>query len=98
MNTEYLPTITTVETFEDGWSVYVEDANGNEPSVWIDCWIQMEDLVCDFNKYIFRDWDAEDQRIKAFQESDKGMVAWTMRGRIWETWLTTFKYYEDIWM
>lgn len=75
MNTEYDPMITKVEKFEDGWSVYVEDANGNEPSVWIDCWIQMEDLVCDFNKYIFHDWDSEDQRIKAFQESDNGMIA-----------------------
>lgn len=75
MDSNYEPTVTQIEKDDDGWYVYVEDANGNEPSVWIDCWIHMEDLICDFNKCIFHDWDAEDQRIKAFQESDKGMVA-----------------------
>lgn len=75
MNSDYEPTVTQIEKDDDGWHVYVEDANGNEPSVWIDCWIHMEDLICDFNKYIFHDWDAEDQRIKAFQESDNGMIA-----------------------
>lgn len=66
---EYDPIATKHDQWADGYSVFVEDKNGIEPSVWFDMWMSNRDITGDWNMYIFDFRDSEHLRIKAFQEN-----------------------------
>lgn len=70
---EYKPTVEKIISDLDGTSYYIADANGIEPSVWVDVYPRDGDIIPDFNMYIFDLTNSNDMRVKAFQESDNGI-------------------------
>ena len=47
-------------------AVLIQDGN---IKVWIDIWIENEDVICDWNKYIFLLTDSKDVELKNWQEN-----------------------------
>lgn len=74
---EYDPIATKHEQWADGYSVLVEDKNGNYPSVWFDMWITSvcRELTGDWNMYIFNLWNPEHVKIKDFQENADNFIS-----------------------
>lgn len=61
--------IVKFERSEDWISVLVEDTT-EKIQTWMDVWIEDDDLMTDWNKYIFFTEDKNDMKEKEYQETD----------------------------
>lgn len=61
--------IVRFERSEDWISVLVEDTKENIQT-WMDVWVEDDDLMTDWNKYIFFTEDENDMKEKKYHETD----------------------------
>ena len=54
---------------EEGYSVLVKDKN-SDFTTWVDVWIQDNDVITEWNQYIFHHTDPKDVRQQKLQEND----------------------------
>jgi hypothetical protein len=57
-----------IENNFSGYSVWIQDG---EIRVWVDVWIYIDEIRCDWNMYIFDIWNSIDIEIKAYQENEE---------------------------
>jgi len=55
-------------------SVLIKDRN---IKAWLDVWIENEDIICDWNQYIFILTDSKDTAIKRWQDNSENFEAAT---------------------
>lgn len=60
--------ILKVENLLYGYSVLIKEKNTNL-KLWFDFYVENEDIVCEWNKYIFDLNNSEDLKIKKLQEN-----------------------------